>query len=399
MSAHTDQRGIALLCGANGAVLRVIRDELELPDLFRVGRTLAELVTASAADALVAFLKALADRGAAFNWALPVDSAGVTTPLYFAGVAEGDHFYLVAARSAAGLARFHEELMRINNEQTTALRAALKELSVQRRQEARRDSALYEDLSRLNNELATLQREMAKKNIELEQVNALKNELLGMAAHDLRNPLGVIQNYSDFLEADAGPQLSDEHRAFITAIKRTSRFMLGLVDDLLDVTTIEAGRLTLDRQPSDLGRLLADNVALNRTLAARKHMTIELATTGETLPMVTLDARRIEQVLNNLIGNAIKFAPPGSRVTVSVEATAHAVTMRVTDQGPGIPAADLPNLFKPFAKATARGTAGEKSTGLGLAIVGKVVAAHGGRIWVESEVGKGASFVVALPLA
>ena len=95
----------------------------------------------------------------------------------------------------------------------------------------------------------------------------------------------------------------------------------------------------------------------------------------------------------------MKFAPPGSRVTVSAEATADAVTIRVTDQGPGIPAADLPNLFKPFAKATARGTAGEKSTGLGLAIVGKVVAAHGGRIWVESEVGQGASFVVWLPLA
>lgn len=398
MSAHTDQQGIALLCGANGAVLRVIRDELELPDFFRVGHTLAELVTASAADTLAAFLKVLADRGAAFNWALPVEIAGVATPLYFAGVAEGDHFYLVAARSSAGLARFHEELMLINNEQTNALRAALKELSVQQRHDARRDSALYEDLSLLNNELATLQREMAKKNIELEQLNALKNELLGMAAHDLRSPLGVIQNYSDFLEADAGPQLSDEHRAFISIIQRTSRFMLGLVDDLLDVTTIEAGRLTLDRQPSDLGRLLADNVTLNRTLAARKNITIELATTVESLPMVTLDARRIEQVLNNLIGNAMKFAPPGSRVTVSAEATADAVMIRVTDQGPGIPAADLPNLFKPFAKATARGTAGEKSTGLGLAIVGKVVAAHGGRIWVESELGKGATFFVSLPI-
>ncbi len=398
MTSHSDHQGIALLCDGSGAVLRVIRDELGLPDL-RVGRTLADLVTTSAVDAVAALLKVLADRGAAFNWALPVVSGGVTTPLYFAGVAEGDHFYLVAARSAAGLARFHEELMLINNEQTNALRAALKQLSLQQRQETRRDSALYEDLSQLNNELATLQREMAKKNIELEQVNALKNELLGMAAHDLRNPLGVIQNYSDFLEADAGPQLSDEHRAFIATIKRTSRFMLGLVDDLLDVTTIEAGRLTLDRQPSDLGRLLADNVTLNRTLAARKNISIALATSVQPLPMVTLDAHRIEQVLNNLIGNAMKFSPPGSHVAVSAEATADSVTIRVTDQGPGIPAADLPNLFKPFTKATARGTAGEKSTGLGLAIVGKVVAAHGGRIWVESEVGKGASFVVSLPTA
>ncbi len=252
-------------------------------------------------------------------------------------------------------------------------------------------------LSLLNNELATLQREMAKKNVELEQLNALKSELLGMAAHDLRSPLGVIQNYSDFLEADAGPLLSDEQRAFISTIKRTSSFMLNLVDDLLDVSTIEAGRLTLDRRPSDLGQLLTDNVTLNRTLAARKSVTIEWAAPAATLPMVSLDAGRIEQVLNNLIGNAMKFAAPGSRVLVAVLSAADAVVFSIADEGPGIPPGDLPNLFKPFARATARGTAGEKSTGLGLAIVRKIVEAHGGRIWVESELGHGATFFVSLP--
>ena len=265
--------------------------------------------------------------------------------------------------------------------------------------DANRDNRLYEDLSRLNNELATLQREMAKKNVELEQLNALKSELLGMAAHDLRSPLGIIQNYSDFLEADAGPMLSDEHRAFISTIKRTSRFMLGLVDDLLDVSTIDAGRLTLDRRPCDLGLLLAENVTLNRTLAARKSIAIDWTPPDPPLPSVPLDAGRIEQVLNNLIGNAMKFSSSGSRVLVSATSAGDTVTISITDHGPGIPPGDLPNLFKPFGRATARGTAGEKSTGLGLAIVRKIVEAHGGRIWVESEPGKGATFSFALPTA
>ncbi len=113
--------------------------------------------------------------------------------------------------------------------------------------------------------------------------------------------------------------------------------------------------------------------------------------------MVSLDAGRIEQVLNNLIGNAMKFAAPGSRVLVSALSAADAVVFSIADEGPGIPPGDLPNLFKPFARATARGTAGEKSTGLGLAIVRKIVEAHGGRIWVESEPGHGATFFVSLP--
>ena len=379
-------------------VRRVIRDDLGLPGLFAEGRSLADVTAPASAGALEGFLTAVADRGAAFDREVRVRAADREIALFFSGVSEGDHLYVVAARSTASLARLHEELVLINNEQTNALRAALKELGLRQQRDTNRDQHLYEDLSRLNNELATLQREMAKKNIELEQLNALKNELLGMAAHDLRSPLGVIQNYSDFLEADAGPLLNDEQRAFISTIKRTSRFMLGLVDDLLDVSTIDAGRLVLDRQPCDPGLLLTENVTLNRTLAARKTIAIDWTAPERPLPILQLDAGRIEQVLNNLIGNAMKFASPGSRVGVSATANDAAVTISIADQGPGIPPGDLPNLFKPFGRATARGTAGEKSTGLGLAIVRKIVEAHGGRIWVESELGKGATFRFALPI-
>jgi two-component system, OmpR family, sensor kinase len=258
-----------------------------------------------------------------------------------------------------------------------------------------RDERLYDDLSRLNNELATLQREMAQKNVELEKLSAEKSRLLGMAAHDLRSPLGVIFAYSEFLESEAGERLTPEEREFIATIQRTSRFMLELVEDLLDVSALEAGRLRLDLRPTDLGDLVRRNVALNAVLAAPKNVAVELE--ASIVPLVSVDPGKIEQVLNNLIGNAVKFSKSGTVVVVRLDAAEGEVTVTVADQGEGIAAADLPRLFQPFGVVRARGTAGERSTGLGLAIARRIVEGHGGRIGVESEAGRGSTFSFAIP--
>jgi MerR family transcriptional regulator, light-induced transcriptional regulator len=262
---------------------------------------------------------------------------------------------------------------------------------------AARDRDLYNDLSRLNNELASLEREMVRKNVELEKLNAQKNRILGMAAHDLRSPLGVIQSYSEFLEEEASDVLSPEQREFVAIIKSTSQFMLRMVTDILDVTAIEAGQLQLDRQPADLARLVRHDVTLNAVLASRKEIAVELDPLP-ALPPIPLDAGKIEQVLNNLITNAVKFSQRGSTVRVRLTQSAEFVTVAVSDQGQGIPEADFSKLFKPFGKASVRSTDGEQSTGLGLAIARNIVEGHGGRIWLESEVGKGSTFFFTLPL-
>lgn len=176
------RQGVALLCDAGRIVRRVIRDELGLPGLFAEGRSLAAAIAPAAADAFEVFHRTVFDSGAAFDRELPLRVADRELTLYFSGVADGELFYVVATRSTAGLAELHKEQLLSNNEQTNALRAAWKELGQRRKREASLDSRLYDDLSRLNNELATLQREMAKKNCELEQLSALRNELLGMAA-------------------------------------------------------------------------------------------------------------------------------------------------------------------------------------------------------------------------
>lgn len=259
------------------------------------------------------------------------------------------------------------------------------------------EHAFCEALTSVNNELTNLQRELSRANVELGRLNEMKNELLGMAAHDLRNPLGIIHAYSEILESETAEALSPEHRAFIALIRQTSEQMVRLINDLLDVSQIESGKLHLDLRPVDLTALVERNAALNRVLAEKKR--IELVCHAAPLPLMALDPSKMEQVMNNLLSNALKFSHPATRVTVGLERDADSAALTVTDQGQGIPEADLPMLFKPFSRTHVRATAGETSTGLGLSIVRRIVEGHRGRIAVESKVGEGSTFRVWLPMA
>ena len=398
MKPNPEDQGIVLICDGTGIVQRIVRDDFALAARVPTGSPVSELVDAAAREKLGGFLSELHTLEAAYDWEITVPVDGVLLPLHFAGARLDTGYLIMAARSRNGLSQLNDELMQINNEQTNVTRATAKELALVMNRRTERDDVVYEQLSQLNNEMANLQREMAKKNAELELLNEQKNRFLGMAAHDLRSPLGIILTYSEFLEAEAWPVLNAEQREFVTTIKSTSEFMLNLVTDLLDVAAIEAGQLKLDRQPVDLAQLIRRNGTLNRVLAARKDIAVELDL-APSLPPVPLDAGKIEQVLNNLISNAIKFSHPRSTVRVGLTSADGLVTVSVRDEGQGIPAADLPKLFKPFSKTSVRSTTGEPGTGLGLAIARRMIEGHGGRIWVESETGRGSTFAFTLPLA
>lgn len=259
------------------------------------------------------------------------------------------------------------------------------------------EARICDELSRVNNDLLTAQRELAKKNAELKKLNEFKDEFLGMAAHDLRNPLSVIVMYGQHLEHHPALRADPAQVKAISLINRSSRFMLQLLDDLLDIAKIEAGHLRLERGPTDLAALVEQSVALNAILAERRgiHLTPALAA---GLPRVMLDSAKIEQVLNNLLSNAIKFSPPGGEIAVGLKRDGDHVLLSVADQGPGIPAGEMKDLFKAFARLSVRSATGEKSTGLGLAICRRIVEGHHGRIWAESQEGRGSTFCVALPV-
>lgn len=252
------------------------------------------------------------------------------------------------------------------------------------------------ELQKRYEELDELRLVLEEKNTALEFLHEQKNQLLGMAAHDLRTPLGIVATYSQFLQQEAGETLSEEQRDFLSKIRSSSSFMRDLVDDLLDITHFAAGEMKLHLSSVNLATLVENNTALNRTLAAQKQIELTYRC-SPNISIIRADETKLEQVLNNLIGNAIKFSHPSSAIEVSIDQGADHVIISVRDEGQGIPNEELDGIFDPFQTTSTRSTAFEKGTGLGLAIVRRIIEEHGGKVHAESEMGKGSTFYVVLP--
>ncbi|MGB8212429.1 MAG: HAMP domain-containing sensor histidine kinase [Anaerolineales bacterium] len=385
--------GLALLCDAQGLIQQVLRNDLDLAEALP-GQTFFRIVDSASRAKALNFLTEVKAQGALLDWEMNVPGRNGVVTLHFAAGQAGDLLLITASTNGTLAARLYEDMLRINNEQMDMLRLALKDNAGTSRREP--DLSQYDEISRLNNELVSMQRELARKNAELARLNELKNQFLGMAAHDLRNPLQGILSYSDFLLDELAGELSAEHKEFLTAIRDQSQFMARLVNDLLDVAAIESGKLQLDLSPTDLVHLTQANLSRNRMISARKAIALDLE--AAPIPALLLDAAKIEQVLDNLVTNAIKFSPPGSRVQISLRAAETEILLSVKDEGPGIPPDELETLFKPFQRTSVKSSGGEKSTGLGLVIVKRIVEGHGGRIRVESQVGAGSTFSVYLPV-
>lgn len=231
---------------------------------------------------------------------------------------------------------------------------------------------------------------------QLSKANAAKNRLLGVAAHDLRNPLASIRGLTEFLRDGTVGPLAPDQLDLVRNIHEASQSMLDLVNELLDVSVIEAGELKINAEPTSLGALIEKSIYLNNINAAQKNTKIVLRA-GVLPPQLPLDALKIKQVLDNLLSNAIKFSPPGSSITVQAETTNSQCSVSIRDQGPGIPEGERHQLFKDFGRTSVRPTGGEKSTGLGLAICRKIMESHGGAIGAENLPGGGCEFKITLP--
>ena len=226
-----------------------------------------------------------------------------------------------------------------------------------------------------------------------EQALRTRDEVLAVVSHDLRNPLSVIDMCAASL-SDKLPPDDAGARNLVLTIESSTAWMNRLIEDLLDVARMEAGRLALERHPHDLVRVISEATMMLEPLITEKSLTLR-EELPEYLPRATVDARRIVQVLENLVSNAVKHTGPGGEIHIRAAAADAEVHVAVRDTGSGIPPENLPHLFDRFwqARGARRGGAG-----LGLAIAKGIVEAHGGRIWVESEVGVGSTFAFALPL-
>jgi len=246
-------------------------------------------------------------------------------------------------------------------------------------------------------ELESARRTLDAQNTELKRLVEQKNRFLGMAAHDLRNPIGSIKGFLEFIRENHASLETEKLLEFLDISYRASRASLQLLDELLDITAIESGHLELRKISFNPDQLLDEIIARNRLFADKKGITIQRE--GANAPVeIHADPGKLDQVINNLLSNAIKYSPQGSPVTVRTGVQQNAWTVSVIDQGPGIAEAGREKIFKPFGRAGSRPTGGESSTGLGLAIAKRIIDEHRGSISFETPAGGGTVFTCSVPL-
>jgi signal transduction histidine kinase len=244
----------------------------------------------------------------------------------------------------------------------------------------------------------TLEKQL-KASIEKEQaLNHQKNLLLGTAAHDLRNPVATIISYLSLVK---DKKYEDEFTEMaIESSYRQAEKALELLNDILDVSSITSGTLSLELKPMNLEPLLEDRVKEMKNLGSKKNIEVEFENNLDEgqFANVSGDTRRLEQVVDNLLSNAIKYSHEGTCTRVKLSRCAEGWLVQVKDQGQGIPEDECEDVFSEFKKTSTKTTGGESSTGLGLAIVKKIIDAHNGFIWVESKIGEGSTFSFTLPV-
>ncbi len=248
--------------------------------------------------------------------------------------------------------------------------------------------------------MESLNHQLEAQNRDLQRANRAKSDFLAMMSHELRTPLNSIIGFSEVLLFDKGANLSERQSRYLQNVLGSGRHLLTLINGLLDVSKIEAGRLEVAREPCAPRVLIVEAVATLQPLADAGKIQVTIAAAGNPdAPLVLGDPSRIKQVLFNLLSNAIKFTPPDGRIVLdcALRPDGSSVRLSVTDTGLGISPEDVPRLFTPFTQLGARSRAG--STGLGLALSRQLVELMSGRIGVESTVGGGSTFYVDLPVA
>jgi signal transduction histidine kinase/ActR/RegA family two-component response regulator len=241
----------------------------------------------------------------------------------------------------------------------------------------------------------TGRRQMEKKLIEYEELNKLKSELLAKVSHELRSPLATIKGYSTMLLGYEHRLWHGEKHEYLRAIDDATDRLTHLVSQLLDMSRIETGLIKLYKEPTNISELL-EKAANEAQLRSPGHKILKKL--GTRLPKVNIDAKRIREVMDNLIDNACKYSQEGTEVVVSARRNSHNLLISVADQGIGIPADKLERVFDQMYRIERVPSPGTDSLGLGLAISKGLVEAHGGCIWVESEVGEGSTLYFSIPI-
>jgi signal transduction histidine kinase len=250
--------------------------------------------------------------------------------------------------------------------------------------------------TRLFEQVQTRTIELARTIEELEIASQHKSQFVANMSHELRTPLAAMLGYAELMQEGIYEPLEEKSHAALTRIRSNGKHLLGLINTVLDIAKIESGQFTLNMQEYSIETVVETVRMATESLAQNKKLALTTAVT-KPLPIGIGDEQRLTQVLLNLVGNAIKFTDTGE-VRVTAEAADGHFAIRVVDTGPGIPEQERTRIFEQFHQVDDSNTKSKGGTGLGLAIAKQIVEMHGGRIWVDSTVGKGSTFQLELPI-
>ena len=245
-------------------------------------------------------------------------------------------------------------------------------------------------LNRMNEELGRLYQ-------QLEDANQHKSQFLANMSHELRTPLNAIIGFSEVLKERMFGELNEKQAEYVQDIHSSGRHLHALINDILDLSKIEAGRMDLQLSRFDLRSAIDNAVTLVRERAKNNGIVLDVAVDG-SLQEIKADERKLKQILLNLLSNALKSTPEGGKISVKAIPTQGAVEISVADTGVGIAPADQEIIFEEFRQAESADARSREGTGLGLTLTRKFIEMHGGKIWVQSELGKGANFTFNLPV-
>jgi signal transduction histidine kinase len=398
MALTPQNAAVALLCRSNGTLTEVIYDEIGLPPRFAPGSDFTALVVASNLRKATRFLRTIQASRSALDWELNVKLPHGVTSLFFSGCVTDGGLVIIGTKEALAASALPERLLAAAETASANVKQALTDLSVRREARAASQRTLSQRLSELEQFLARSQSEAADAGLPARRLGSKQIRILEMAAHDLRNPISGVLAASQFLLEDAATRLEEHQIALLRSIGASSRLMLRLLEDMLEIPSIDSSGMKMYLQVTDIRSLVEQSVAMIRPLAEARYVRIEVSADAE-VPTLAADPVRMSQALHDLLASAIRWSQSGGKVTVSVSARRDYAVVSILNENPESAAEAFKHLLAPVDLRRLKGGLAEARTALTLANVKRTIDAHRGVIQSDNDVDKGTTVTVMLPIS
>lgn len=291
------------------------------------------------------------------------------------------------------LAEPQKNLEEIVQERTKELNKKIREME----QSEAATLSILEDLHEIHENLKKSQKKIKQQNVKLKKLDQIKSNFLNVTSHELRTPMSAIKGYIQMIMKQTLGETTEEQRNALSIVLRNIDRLDHLIQDILDISRLESGTLKLIPEKTDVKTMVEQTVETMQSSADLKHITVNTEM-EDKMPDITVDQERIQQVIINIVNNAIKFSPEGSIINIRSKKDKDLVLVEIQDFGRGIPKDKQKKIFKTFFQVDSGMDRKFGGAGLGLAISRGIILAHGGEIWVESTVGKGSTFYFTIPI-